>query len=582
MLLVSFATVYAQSDNDNYQLQWEANSLKALGAGSDIGSVTRNFINFPKDDNGQTTALLRIKVKNMAVEDAQKLKATVSTGIAQLVKEEFHLIDGMPERWLYVSPETFQVNVFAIGYKSPQYAIDTKLESSQIYTLTLNCVKQINVTFTTSPKDVVVYVDQKRMVENKGRLSSGMHKVSFSRNGSNMNKDTTITVSEQNYVFNFDLRPQYTVKVTSNPRGADVKVIVSDNKETSFGKTPASVTLPEGSYTMITHYRGEMSDTTVLKVSEYTSELHIQLEKKKQVEFYANYQGHRERAYLRIRRIDGTYIPETDAIEGQRMSFNLWLPYGKYEVTMSNNHNHATRVIRVDEGSQVTYSIDIKPPKATFVWPWDRDFEEHVAGFHIGYVQRTLYLSVKEDEGEYYETYDPVWDREGKAQHGIRTGIHFQPSYRWGLGLYMGVFFEYYYSPSPNSTQTYDENGSIADWYTSFTEKAISVPLHLYFRIPFSNQFSLYAHGGVDADYFFGATYKDKNNTITTYTPSYGDGWEKKHLNLSYTVAAGLQYGSLMAEVSWAWGMTNQDLTERTWVDISRINRLHIGLSFLF
>ncbi len=556
-LALPISNVFAQSDDD-YQLIWEANSLKEYSEGAAIGSVTAGFLEWPTDDNGEITALVRIRIENMAIEDAQDLKARVSTGLAQLKKQEFHGDLDVPELWLYVSPESFSVDLFGDGYKSRPYDIERKLESRHIYSLTLHCVKQIAVSLATIPQEINIYIDGKRVVDNKARLTSGRHKVSFTRNGSDMHRDTTITVSEQNYNFRFDLRERYSIHVTSDPSGADVYVRVRD-KDEYFGPTPTDVSLPEGSYRMVTKYGFAMADTTLLNVSPNNRSVNITLEQKKRIELHAVYQGRRTAANIHIRRIDGRYVPDQNETSGARQSFSLNLPYGRYEVSMSNDKNTATRVIGVRENSSNTYEFNIKPPKKKLVWPWERDFDQRIVGISIGYAFRQIVAS---DDAHNKLSFDQAWGMIDGHIGGIRAGIHLQPCFDWGLGFYSGVFFDYYYSSSPQDEQTYSDNGPMEDWFSSYSTKAISVPLHIYYRLPFSEEFAFSFHGGLDIDYMFGTEYKDNASQAMTYTPEHGDGLALKRFNFGYSVGVGIQYDWAMLEFSWKYGLTNHEITD--------------------
>ena len=539
------------SEDDEFQLQFVAKSFRELGTESI--SVLTNFVDWEdkkyRDDNGQILACVRIKVNNMAAEDAKKLTAKVSSGIAQLKMQEFR--QELMELWLWVSPEYFSIEVYGDGYKSRPYELERKLESKHFYMLTLNCVKQTDITVGTRPRGVSVYLDGKLMENNKAKVSSGNHSVSFSRDGRKLNMDTVVVVSDQNYVFFFDLRDKYTVNVTSEPSNADVSVVV-DEKLMHFGRTPTKVTLPEGSYRMITSIDRNMSDTTLLNVSPNNQNVRIQLEKKKTVQFYALYQGRRVPAYLYITRVDGGhYVQKTSETEGSKNSFSVTLPYGRYQIRMANEKNTATRTITINDGSPNYFEFTIKPPRRKFMLPWQIDFDSRFSGFSLGYVQRSMQCYLDEQN---VEQIDIAWGRGEQITKGARVGLHFQPCFQWGLGLYFGAFFEWYYSPTPRNGEYPD---ALESYYTSYTEKAVSAPLHLYFRMPFSREFALSFHGGVDAEYLFGAKYKDGDGYYMTYTPNYGTSYRYRHFNLGLGFGAGIQYEWALLGVNFSKGLTN-------------------------
>lgn len=228
--------------------------------------------------------------------------------------------------------------------------------------------------------------------------------------------------------------------------------------------------------------------------------------------------------------------------------------------------DHVTLYDGMIEKIESTQRQDPSPPppskskRTTYIeWPWDIDFYSRVMGFSMGYVQKKVDFYYTDDNKE---TTDLAWNyKPNDFTNGLRLGLHFQPCFSWGLGLYTGVFFEYYYSHTPGSNKvtTETEDGLLADAYTSFSEKAISVPLHLYFRIPFSEEFALSLHGGINADYLFGATYKDKDSYWMTFTPSYGTEVRYDHINLEYAIGAGIQYEWALIEASWFNGITKNE-----------------------
>lgn len=567
------------SEADEYQLRFVPNSFKEVGQDAAVGTVLDNFFDWKdkkyKDDNGQTLACLRIKITNMAKEDAKKLQAKVSSGVAQLKFQEYK--EKIDELWLWVSPENFSIEVYGDGYKSLPYEMDRKLKSKHFYQLELTCLKQTVITLRTRPSDITMFLDNKIVEDHQAKVSSGTHKVSFSRNGADLRRDTTIVVSDANYVFFFDLRKKYRIKVNSEPKNADVFVFVDDNKK-HMGTTPASFSLPEGSYRMVTTLGSQFSDTTVLNVSGNRN-VDIQLERKKKVEFYAVRQGDRTSTNLYIKRLDRpSYSPKSSDIEGPRTSYSLTLPYGTYEVMMSNDENNVTRRIKISESSSNAYEFNLKE-NDNFDWPWKVTFNKRVSGLSIGYVQRKADIWTDKEK----TSCDLAWGNPGTHTDGLRVGLHFQPCFSWGLGLYFGGFFEYYYSPTPSKKKDLTGEGPLEESYTSYSEKVLSVPLHLYYRIPFSKKFALSVHGGVDAEYLFGAAYKDSDGIYLSYAPPYDSPAKYEHLNFVYNVTAGIQYDWALFEASWCKGFTDHDkYAPVEGCTNTNINRINFSFSILF
>lgn len=230
----------------------------------------------------------------------------------------------------------------------------------------------------------------------------------------------------------------------------------------------------------------------------------------------------------------------------------------KYGYTWFRRRDHITLIDgQFEKIESFKREISTTTKTSSIEWPWEIDFDSRVMGFSMGYVQKKVDFYYNDDSKE---TTDLAWNYEPNAfTNGLRLGLHFQPCFSWGLGLYTGFFFEYYYSHTPSSNKATTEEGLLADAYTSFSEKAISVPLHLYFRVPFSEEFALSFHGGINADYLFGATYKDSDGIWMTYTPSYGTDVRYEHFNLEYAFGAGIQYEWALIEATWFNGITKNE-----------------------
>lgn len=561
----------AQINEDDYQLRFKKDSFKNHTKEGTI-DVTGEFIDWPHDNNGNIAACVCIKIENMAVEDAKRLTAKISSGTAQLVKQEFK--ENLMELWLWVSPKTFSIEIYGDGYKSRPYQINRKLESRKFYDLILEYAKRTTITFDIQPQGVVAYVDGVIVdKENKIDVYNGSHKVKFSKNGIDMQTDTVIMVSSQNYFFKFDLREKYTVTVKSKPSKADVIVRV-DEKDLLFGQTPTNINLPEGTYRMIVSQQG-LADTSLLNVSQGIGEVTIELEKKKKIEFYAVYDGKHTKSNIYINRIDKESRPITS--ENKAENFEYTLSYGRYKVAMSNGISKKERKISINSKSPNIFRFKI-PTKGGWVWPWEREFESKVFGISVGYAQHSY--SLKYDNG--YLSADPAWFDFDKATSAIQTGIHFQPAFNWGGGIYTGVFYDVSFSKTPSTTKAEDENSSLKDTYTNYTEHELIVPVHLYFRIPFSETIALSLHGGIDGKIGLVTTYKDKDKVFMDYKPSYGEYFMHKRFDFGYSLCAGFQWEWALVEFWWHKGIMNMEIMSEEEPNLEKSTRDYWSIKFSY
>lgn len=137
---------------------------------------------------------------------------------------------------------------------------------------------------------------------------------------------------------------------------------------------------------------------------------------------------------------------------------------------MTYGGNGKKRTIRVSRNMDVEQEFKI-PARNSFVWPWQREYDASPVGFSMGYVTKQWVTS-----GEGARLKEDVWGRENKRLHGLQVGLHFQPCFSWGLGLYSGLFYEYYMS--------WNEEMKEQGYMDHFQEHCLYMPIHAYYRLP--------------------------------------------------------------------------------------------------
>lgn len=93
----------------------------------------------------------------------------------------------------------------------------------------------------------------------------------------------------------------------------------------------------------------------------------------------------------------------------------------------------------------------------------------------------------------------------------MQFGLHLQPCFSFGLGMYTGIFYELYLSSNDN------------EYYTSYQEHDIYVPVHALFRLPFSEKVSLWIHGGLGFNYGVYAKYSSDDEGADDLTDVFGE-----------------------------------------------------------
>ncbi len=113
-------------------------------------------------------------------------------------------------------------------------------------------------------------------------------------------------------------------------------------------------------------------------------------------------------------------------------------------------------------------------------------------GISAGYVSKQwLYKEPnKVDKQGFWNEYSNV--------NGFEIGFRFEPLFNYGLGLNTGLFLDIYQSTTKERTAQ-DENGMFK-YRAVFSEGALSLPLHLEYRLHFSKNMSLFVYSGASAD----------------------------------------------------------------------------------
>lgn len=204
--------------------------------------------------------------------------------------------------------------------------------------------------------------------------------------------------------------------------------------------------------------------------------------------------------------------------------------------------------------------------------PWNIDGfngakEYEPVGLSVGYVSKQWRI---ESGGQ--TTKLGHW-QDSKQVQGIQAGLVTEPQFKYGLGLFIGIFYEYYYTKDEpwkkdESSQTDKPASNISGEnhpvqrtrgsnykgrdhlkYTQ-SEHALYIPVRLEYRANFSKDFQLFAYGGLAADIGLGGNYEIYNETSDFETismsgsdiydnPNLCHGW--KSFNLSYEFGGGLR-----------------------------------------
>ncbi len=516
---------------------------------------------WPADANGEEeAALIRIKVENATQQEIAAMSFRFPSQLS--IAERVNKLE-LAEVWLFVNAvklDFIEATLDGYGSSAP-FTIAQRLEPRGIYKVTLVNTKTVTLSIESNPSGATVVLDgvEQRLLTplQIEDVTMGSHKISLSLNGKLL-KEKVITASDDNIHFAFDLRKTRSIRIESSPSNADVYL---NGAKTSSGKTPLTLTLPYDSYQIVAKVDNTQSDTLNTTIDELSHAiLSLFPVRKKQVTVAATYFGKPVVADLDV---DDMYYG------AQQTNYYLSLPYGSHRLRMTYNGKYKEKRVRINKNSDSQYNIAI-PTRNAFVWPWHKEYDADAMGFSLSYVQKQLVYTDENDDKQAYNT----WGEEDKWVQGVQVGIYFQPTFSWGLGLHTGLFYEYYTSTNDNLTDVDDFN--------LYTEHALYMPAHLYFRLPFAEQVALAVHGGlgINCGLTRSIACKDEESYYAPIELAYGTTEYSKQLSLASELSLALRLYTVQLHATYSQGLvdSNRDVLEH----IPSQNKITIGLSWVF
>ncbi|HCD76978.1 MAG TPA: hypothetical protein DEQ27_01045, partial [Prevotella sp.] len=273
----------------------------------------------------------------------------------------------------------------------------------------------------------------------------------------------------------------------------------------------------------------QVDEQTINVISQ--SVIELQPVKKGNVEIFTKYAG---------RPVSAELVVDNQNSYNEQNSYRINLPYGWHSLRVTYGSKSKEKRIHINK-PELSHTFKLSA-KNDFVWPWQREYDTAPLGFTLSYVYKQL---VTKGENERLKE-NGVWDDgKGKSLHGIQAGINLQPCFKFGLGLYTGLFYEFYYSSNDN----YD--------YDKFMEHCGYIPVHLYYQIPFAKKIALSTHGGLGFSYAFYGMYKPKDDTYDNMTDFYGKDYYPKRFNMTMDIGASLRLGPIQLNFQYSKGIND-------------------------
>ena len=173
----------------------------------------------------------------------------------------------------------------------------------------------------------------------------------------------------------------------------------------------------------------------------------------------------------------------------------------------------------------------------------------------------------------------------GDWLHGIQFGLRFNPQFKYGFGMNIGLLYEYYHNKSALHTDGIDENGATFNYNQTLNEHVLRLPLYLEYRLNFSKAFQLFFYGGLSVDYVVSGTmeytkegnqepYHKEKDIYGSIIPS------AQRYNVSLIYGGGIRFNAVQFNVNSEMGLINLSPSEE--YIIKQNNPLSISLSIMF
>lgn len=433
-------------------------------------------------------------------------------------RENLQDAKGQPITFLYVPIENNYLNI-ASPYGPAKVNLNNPANKG-IYEMTLMVDKKMNIDIEplSDYESITVYLDRSEGKSTPARfnnVSLGRHSLLFELpDGSHETREINVTVNSDRFNSStnpdFDLRKLMPVTIESDNRA--VTIYVDDVEKAK--QAPATVYLPAGDHTfkVVSNSNEREFDISTIKMEMGISPgiIRLQPRERKKFEVTASFEGKSlVPVMLYVDKEEAYKISQSHA-KGERPRYVFDLPVGnKYKFKATYQGNEGSKTITVTPGMDYDQTINIKK-RRSFVWPWEREYSSPPVDITAAYVQKQY--RVKHNGQTEYKGTLTLWDVEeegnNKWLHGLRAGVQYQPVFAYGLGLYTGLFYEYYRS----TTDIFDLNPEegLTTNFSKYQEHSLNLPVEVLYNLPFSPKVALAVHGGLEAGFTVARSYSGR------------------------------------------------------------------------
>lgn len=539
--------------------------------------------NWPEAHGGDQ-ALLIIEWDGLPIEDLGGVTFITNRGRINQVE---HHTQGKPETYIYVYTDTPYIRLNHDKYGTTNIMLNN-LSDHDVWSIPVVLDKLVNIeinplTDYNKPVRVTLVVPETgaeietMSPANFPNMVPGNYNVRFAIDGRNEERNITVTPTQK--VFggaNFDFRHFKDITLESTEKG----YFYIDGAYYGEG-TVITANLPYGTHTVAIKVNENLQDEKTIDVNKDSEDIYY-LSPIPSITFevVGMYQGKKVPTTISV---PGLSVDRyNEGIESDTHRFTLPVDSRPYTYYLDYNGHKGSKEIKVNLGMSNVQEVKLKAD-SRIVWPWEREYENVNNWWEFSYVAKQYRTSGRLYDDNNIKTTvkeNGVWD-DGydKWLHGFRLGYHYQPAFKFGLGLYTGFFSEFYFSGADQEP---------IDVYDKYFEWDLSVPIHILYQFPLAKKFSVGFHTGPSFNYAVMGSYYDKllpsdddYDNVEDWTDFWHESWAPSRFNVVWDFSVFVRWKKLMISGTLSSGLTNNKMHENFGSDAKTVmNKAVVAISF--
>lgn len=389
-------------------------------------------------------------------------------------------------------------------------------------------------------------------------------------------KKSEITVNVTNTYFDFnnninlDLRHKKEVKLKT--KGDKNTKWYIDNQLVGQGEEVTWL-IPFGAHNVKAEISADKYDERVINVDDKLNHVFLSPITRKTLQFAGLYNGHP----VETRIIEPVELRSVFDITHQTRQI---ADSHRLTIALEDHNGHkGKKTVKVTENMPVDHQIKLSSGRV-MVWPWESDYKTAKWGWEVSYVTKQIVVSGNTDEGsEKIETsWNGAWSNGyNHWLHGLRTGFHFQPAFKFGLGMYTGLFAEFYMS----------HDKTAANGYKDYTEIDLSMPLHILYQFPLGKKVAIGFHTGPSFNWNLYGVYDEdiweSEKETDKEEVEFGEPPYPKDLSINWDFALWLRLGPAYLSGSISKGMNDLGCFPDFGNNAKSVMKKYVlGVSFVF